>query len=172
MLAICLGNRFAAVGDIQHQPIALIRDTNHQLAAVVAIGNGVRDQVVQHARRSLTVRLPFQRMMRALDAHPLVVERQAMLGQHFLNHRRNIERGDFHSAAVLQQIVVQQLLDQGLQFLPVLVDQPDDFTLALVELAGHAVGQQRGPFPDAGQRCFQLVRHMAQKLLFLGFQLR
>ena len=50
------------------------------------------------------------------------------------------------------------------------VENGDNFLLLRIERAGNLVGQQFGAFAQAGQRRFEFVRQVAQKLMPLCLQ--
>ncbi len=95
MLAIFLGNRLATIGDLEYQRRLAGTSTDFQHAGVLAIRNGIGDEVVEDPPRGGTIDSPGHRTIETLDPHLLLLQRQAVLGQYLLGHRCQVKTFEF-----------------------------------------------------------------------------
>src|SRR5690606_30524482 len=128
----------------------------------------IRHEILEHEPKLALVGSHAYGTPGDLQPNLLVRDGQAMLAQHAEDEPLELEFGDLERGGLrLPSAEVQQVLDERLELQAVLAQDAGDLLLLYLELADGTVQQQLGALADVGEGGLELVRHVAQELVFL-----
>src|SRR5690606_34139384 len=160
----------AGVGEFDHETVGSTRRTHGDRTAGRRELDGVRQQVVEHRSHLVLVGAHDEIVDVEPQVDPPALECQPLrLGDVDDLRTQRVLRQREHLALRLPRAEAQEVLDELLQLDAVGAQDVRHFALRLGELPDRAVEQKLGALADVGERCLELVRHVAQEaVLFLG----